>query len=353
MATIRGAVAVPVHPPHHPAPLLQPHLGTTAHPSHPLPHHQPATTKDVPRHFISSTTTTISRPPLHQSMDELSSLPHTTLRRHPTGPQGTLAFKAGDSTISSTTTSITINPFPSPKHRPTLPRPADNYSPGSRAQESRPPTCPNTFNRYVMSPQLARLTNTLKRNSESCSPLSHRDLSCSTASYQNVSTDMSELPSTPDHEDTLSNHVYMEIPHFSSAEAPPGVWSPQRKPAFAPKPLTRRQIQNRKSAASRRRPHNHLYQDSDEDTASDLHNLTDFSEDEDKIVETSNSDMSGRSTSSSSMGGQPTSLGSNRLKGWSPAMKIKGQLRKQSSLARDDSKFNPSEFDFNGKVTVI
>lgn len=87
-----------------------------------------------------------------------------------------------------------------------------------------------------------------------------------------------------------------------------------------------------------RRKHQHLFHDSEDDTASDVHNLTDFSEDEDRVaaVDTTNSDLSGQSSASSK---------SNHYTS-SPKHLPQKRNRKQ--------KLDISSFDFNGsKVTNI
>jgi hypothetical protein len=152
---------------------------------------------------------------------------------------------------------------------------------------------------------------------------------------------MSDLPE--DDYDDEGSHLYWEIGGGNGSTAA----SPWRSPSSKPSP----RLAARPQHEARRRLQQVIL-DSEEDT--DLHNLTDLSdeEEEDRLAEsTTTSDVSGQSSSSSKS--------PRRVLGGKPPRPSPGRRQQQQLLHQEQhqqhraSDFDPATFDFGGKVTIL
>ena len=217
----------------------------------------------------------------------LSTLPRTTLGHPP--PSNTTNIRV--------TPVVRVNPLGTNNNNSAS---ADNYYGNNSSSSSLPRSTSVRPPPPMMSPQLARLTRTLRRNFDpdfvGGSPISYAS-SSRDESYQNVNTEMSDCPG--EEEDSVyyydnASHVYCEIqPRRPQQPGPPGA-----RMLF------------------------------DDDLASDLQNVSDLSEDDEAVL-------------------RPSMTSAARSSRARKLMRV-AEIRRQIEQAQKEQEEDPG-----GKVTII
>ena len=352
--------------------------------------------------------------------DQLSTLPRTTLQPITGAAAAGTSRRAGPGAGHfplSSNRGITVNPVDN--YRPTVNSPShhhmqlhNNSQLGSfsppQVSSHHPPHPRSTTTTLSSGVRGIGLNNSSsptniswRHNFEHGSPLSSTS---NVSGYQNVQTEYSDLPGS----DLSSQHVYCEIPIAESKMiGSANVYGDisQHNNVFMSNPATPQKV----AAVPKNNHHHHhphtiqfaarkkwrenlnIYGgnnsellDAGEDTASEIHNLSDLSDDEDKnnlvddeeaVIETSNSDLSGGGSSTHArhkkrrrqiqkaaqkqqqqrLRKNQVSLGSQGS-GGSATKNSSSSTNTNSAAATTTSStpfVDPSSFDFNGKVTVI
>ena len=273
--------------------------------------------------------------------EDLSTLPRTTLGRP--GPLG------APPSSEAAAASVRVNPFqfhqftarPQPQPQPQQQqqqqlyqhqphRSVDNYRAGQSPMLQSPVS--------GLSPQLARLTRTLKRNSDNNTDSAYSTATLAT-DYQNVMT-------------VSDDNVYCEISSPAAAAAGAGGCN-------YPVPANVGGAQHHHNHYPRRprwpRVHNE-----DDDTATDVHNLSDFSDDDygdDDAGEELVQMTTGESDSSNNS--RRNNKSRQRSKNWIGSPSSSDSRRRQTSatstpLRARSRQQQQQQFDFvNGKVSAI